>query len=291
MNKQNIFLKLIFWAFIESSGAGIELSDETSETSSDIEKYFILKNEPEKPKIPPKLSPEQKDRAHNVVPKSYDSESSSSDYAIPRNVSLFNLEKKESSKEFLPNFLTQDTEKVRDSSLLDKILLNPSTAEQNDKYLKLSNKENLDNENSENLENSKITDGKKSNLETDSLQSDEDYNSDEDNVGPSNVQPSAETLEIIKRLREIPSQSASPEMYGLRKLDSEMTRETKLSGGKQRKPNEESFDKSLKRTKSSNSMNSSVRNNFFNKLFGRDKASKQSTSGQSFKKKKSFFKK
>ncbi|RNA09114.1 hypothetical protein BpHYR1_010354, partial [Brachionus plicatilis] len=252
-----------------SSGAGIHLSDETSDTSSDIGKYFVLKNDQEKPNIPPKLSTEDSNRQKIEMVKS-DSESSSDDYAIPRNISLFNLETNQADKEKVPNFLSEESEQIRDSSLLDKILLKPSKIDE-----------------SQNVEENLVETNKHAS-EFDSPQS--DYDSEAENLRDSNEGPSVETLEIIKRLREIPSQSASPEMLGMRTINSELTRETKLSGGKQRKPNEESFDRNLKRTKSSNSVNLNLRNNFFTKLFARDKASK-SSSGSNLKKKKKTFNK
>lgn len=240
----------------------MEIANETSESSSDYDKYFILKTEP-KPKIPPKLSSEQ---IKKPLPKTTsNSESSNSEYLIPNNKPLFKLEVNELEQKKKNNFSPRDSKNSRDSFLLDKILLKPSNIDQPGK-----------DQQGDRFQVYKQLSG------LDSLQS--DYISEEENLRNSNQGPSAETLEIIRRLREIPSQSASPEILGMRIIDSELTRETKLSGGKQRKPNEESFDRNLKRTSSSNS-NIGVRNNFFNKLFRRDKFS----SGPS-KKKKTFFK-
>lgn len=255
----------------------MDLLNDSSETSSDYDKYFILKTE-HKPKIPPKLSSEQIKMSHEFTKKTSNSESSNSEYLIPNNKPLFNLEVNEFEKEKNASVSSNNnSKKSRDSFLLDKILLKPTKIDQPDKYFSNA---------LENLNQNQLEDRAQSNkpfLELDSLQS--DYNSEEENSRISNQGPSAETLEIIRRLREIPSQSASPEINGKRIIDSELTRETKLSGGKQRKPNEESFDMNIKRTSSSNS-NLGVRNNFFNKLFRRDKFSSGPT-----KKKKNFFKK
>ncbi|CAF0826838.1 unnamed protein product [Brachionus calyciflorus] len=256
----------------DSSSYKIGLTtDESSGTESDIEKYFKIT----------KKSREASSKKFIQIQNSNNTElqkkdSDSSDYSIPTNFSILNSNnKRDSIGKNIPKFLADKPEQSRDSFLIDKILLKTSAPNPDDeKFFK--DRPQIDSDDSLSLSKKELVDSLTTEKKIPNLKPEisvSDYSSNEEEFETIPVGPTPETMEIFKRLH--PSQSANPQLMGMSRMNAELTRENKLSGGKQRKPNEETITdhEPVKRTQSSNSMNSQ-RHGIFSRLFNKDKSDK-----------------